>query len=482
MGNFVTRSRHGTTYYFRRRIPASVRLHAGVGQTHFVISLRTGERSVAIKRARAVAVQTDTIFQKIMSAKKPSNGDGFFELDWTVTLDFSDTDNRLTSLTIKDKDTKPELRDFIQATGNALLATAMGQPSQATQKQLRETKSFEKAIEEYLSRTDIKSATKRTYVSRCAHAQSFFGGKDADILSVDQAGLVRYCDHVKKTLPNVTTQGHFINVVCSLLNWHRCRVSDLSHLSVKSLLPKKTTPESDERDAFTMLELEHLFRNAARYRSSCPPKFWLSVVPVMLGCRIEEVCQVHLESDLHYDKESDIWYFVFDEKPDPDGVVRKSLKKLTSWRRAPIPAALVKLGFIDYLRSQSGNGHVRPFQSEWEPREADDPKLGKVIKWSVYPAKWAGRELKAVASKNSFDTTHKLAACHSMRHTHRAAMSRAIVAQEIAEALQGRRYAGSDGARYEKLVKDHKKLSVEGTEKGIGEVTDLLFAVLVPNC
>jgi hypothetical protein len=72
--NFLTRSRHGTVYYFRRRVPRE--LHAAIGKPFLVRSLETTDRRTAIVRARSLAVQSDLIFQSTLMATKHKPGDG----------------------------------------------------------------------------------------------------------------------------------------------------------------------------------------------------------------------------------------------------------------------------------------------------------------------------------------------------------------------------------------------------------------------
>lgn len=68
--NFLTRSRHGTIYYFRLRVPDD--LLTTVQQPFLIRSLGTSERSQAIILARAYAAQTDIAFTQLrtMSDKK----------------------------------------------------------------------------------------------------------------------------------------------------------------------------------------------------------------------------------------------------------------------------------------------------------------------------------------------------------------------------------------------------------------------------
>jgi hypothetical protein len=81
--NFLIRSRHGTVYYFRRRVPKA--LHAAIGKPFLVRSLDTTDRRTAIVRARSLAVQTDLIFQNTLMAKKNSPGGGL-SIDYKLEI------------------------------------------------------------------------------------------------------------------------------------------------------------------------------------------------------------------------------------------------------------------------------------------------------------------------------------------------------------------------------------------------------------
>lgn len=68
--DYLTRSRHGTLYYFRRRVPDDLR--AVILQPYLVCSLGTSHRGQAIILARAFAAKTDNAFSQLrtMSEKK----------------------------------------------------------------------------------------------------------------------------------------------------------------------------------------------------------------------------------------------------------------------------------------------------------------------------------------------------------------------------------------------------------------------------
>ena len=64
--NFIQRSRHGTVFYFRRRVPKD--LVSRIGRSHLVSSLHTEELAEARKRGRALAAATDELFNEHLRA------------------------------------------------------------------------------------------------------------------------------------------------------------------------------------------------------------------------------------------------------------------------------------------------------------------------------------------------------------------------------------------------------------------------------
>ncbi len=78
-GTFLQRSRHGTVWYFRRRIPDDLR--SIVGHPYLVQSLRTEQRREAVIRARQLGVKTDTFFEELRSGMGKSRD--------TIRIDFA---------------------------------------------------------------------------------------------------------------------------------------------------------------------------------------------------------------------------------------------------------------------------------------------------------------------------------------------------------------------------------------------------------
>ncbi len=83
-GDFIQRSRHGTVFYFRRRVPLELRRR--LGRQHFYVSLRTEELAKARRRAPVLAVATDRLFSELLY--RGDSKDGLRRTDYNLKVEF----------------------------------------------------------------------------------------------------------------------------------------------------------------------------------------------------------------------------------------------------------------------------------------------------------------------------------------------------------------------------------------------------------
>lgn len=278
---------------------------------------------------------------------------------------------------------------------------------------------------------------------------------------IDQEGFAKFVHDVFEAKGRAhSTKVGYINAFTSLFSWLRARYpKSIAHLYTKKLIPTGQEAAAEQRDPFTLEQLRALFENAASYRHTAPHKFWPTVVAAFMGCRIEELAQVHLRTDFRHELDGDIWYLDFNERPDPDGVTRKSLKQPASRRLAPIHSALVRHGFVDFLQAEQQAGFERPFQRGWQPWK--DPDKG-VLRWAHYISKWGSRELaKLDKSGKLIRDGKKLAFFHSMRHSFAQLLAERHIRFEDRAALQGQAVegGGENANRYVNLRENVKFLS-----------------------
>lgn len=464
--NFLTRSRHNSIYYFRRRIPIDLRQH--FRNNLLLKSLNTSSKKLAIILARNLACQADELFEKVREMKS-KNGDFLAGFILKVNLD---KDKRPVSIDI---DAQPHEADAVTAILASVMnphSTLQDNISSSQPLPLISSKSFQDFIDEYLQKAGLKPNTIASYKSKFQFAKTYFG-ENFDVLEVNQLGIVNFSDHVKTQIPNSTTQSLYIQIVVTFINWHRAR-NGLTPLNSKTLIPKRTTPEYEDREEFSLDDMHVIFKNAFTYSKREPYKWWSTVAVAFMGCRIEEIFQANLETDLVHDTKENIWYFQFDEKPDRDGVIRKSLKKLSSHRRVPIHSALIKYGFIDYLNLQKKQNATRPFEKGWAPRIVPEDNIHK---WSHKATKWAGRELVKLDRDGLLKRGDKTY-FHSMRHTVAKLMLEAGVSSDISEAIAGRSAGAGEQERYGKIKNSYELLSREGIEKALNPLVEILDSVV----
>ncbi|MFM0723426.1 hypothetical protein PQQ53_07005 [Paraburkholderia strydomiana] len=447
--NFLQRSRHDSVFYFRRRVPAD--LFCVIGKRQIYKSLDTCIRREAIIRARVLATQTDRIFASLRTMPKTIP----FRLDYTLELRF-DQNGLPQAVTIDAEPGEHEAAQKALETAVAGLA-ALRQPDRGRTPPMPRLNALTLAdgIEEYFKKADVKPATRASYRTKLAYLVEQVGG-GTPLFDIDQFRFVKLAETIiADNTRHDKTKGDYITIIGGFLNWHRIR-NGLPQLTAATLKPKRATPSALDRAAFTLDQLRTIFRHAARFRADEPHKYWATVATAFLGCRIEELAQVNLGSDLKHDLEAGVWYLDFLETPDADGVVRKSLKRHSSWRHAPIHSALVQHGFVEYLTKQRDAGYGRPFENGWNPHIGNARDGG--IKWSHKITKWGGgilQELRDAGSLPEGTQTY----FHSMRHTFANTLAAAGVTEEYRSALQGQAFGGMNSQTYAKLRHDHKVLS-----------------------
>lgn len=147
----------------------------------------------------------------------------------------------------------------------------------------------------------------------------------------------------------------------------------------------KYTGDRKERDhaqrAFKPSELERLFCGPEYRRFAADPClqhcYWLPLVGLYTGARINEVCQLNPQCDIR--QERGVWVFDITEASETDARVKKSVKNNPSRRLVPIHSQLLELGLLGYVekRKESGDKLIFPM---WKP-SANGRAAGVAERW-----------------------------------------------------------------------------------------------------
>lgn len=472
-GHFLQRSRHQTVFFFRRRVPTD--LQAMLNRQQVYRSLQTSDRREAIILARALAARTDELFAELrtMSKKRKERPQQGVAVEWIYKIDFdvlgNRTSERVETQPHDSEQDKAEARAFAQSLRERVHRQPL--PSENPTKSESGGMSLAEAIEWFLP-TIGRQRTRNAYQTALRRVAEPFFGSETRIAAIDQAAFARYVRHVfsDPARKHSTKEGYVVAFTSMFSSLRAHFPNGVSALFTHKLIPPKSTSDADERDPFTLDELRTIVRNARRYRESQPSKFWATVGCAFLGCRLEELCQANIETDLR--QKGDVWYLDFNENADPNGTRRKRLKQKTSRRHTPIHPALMHAGFLEYLNAQLAKGYTRPFESEWRPYP--DRPDGEV-KWSHGLSKWGGREKRRLQSTGKLSTHRNVGYFHSLRHSFAQTLAEKGIGVEYRAALQGQSVdgGGENANRYVNL-RESVEVLAEKLQTGLADYVALL--------
>lgn len=197
----------------------------------------------------------------------------------------------------------------------------------------------------------------------------------------------------------------------------------------------KKAPAAKKRALFTDDQLHALFHapiytgcvdDDRRFMVAGPNhprrgKFWIPLIGLFQGLRCNEACQLHIGD---VGTEEGIPFLDIREDSDESARTDKRLKNASSRRRIPIHPELIRIGFMEFVRSRAD--------------DSDSPRLFPEItvtsamrRYSHTFSKWFSRFVDQTCD----DAT--TATFHSFRHHFRTMLMNAGVPVEMAEALGG---------------------------------------------
>ena len=173
-----------------------------------------------------------------------------------------------------------------------------------------------------------------------------------------------------KTMSLRTVNCH-LSFVSSLLRWGAKR-GFLEKNYAEGLTYKRKSKASEERSAYETGDLMRIVNYIATNKGTGhPERFWIPLIAMLSGIRLNEACQLYKEDIVEIDA---IWCFDINANDD-----KKRVKNLGSIRKLPIHPILIQLGFVEYvqgvkskhiwrnLRYDSKNGYGNLFQ-KWYQR------------------------------------------------------------------------------------------------------------------
>jgi integrase len=191
------------------------------------------------------------------------------------------------------------------------------------------------------------------------------------------------------------------------------------------VVAEKKIRDDEERSAYNANDLKRLVSSLATVDNGRPERYWIPLIGMYSGLRLNEICQLHLEDILEVEG-----VFCF----DVNDAGNKRVKTLSSKRLVPIHPTLQGRGFLDYVRLMKEADHPRLWMNLELERDGYGHHFGK----------WYQRH------NRQYVTTDPLKVFHSFRHTVANTLKQAGVAESVIAEILGHANHSITTGRYGK--------------------------------
>lgn len=231
----------------------------------------------------------------------------------------------------------------------------------------------------------------------------------------------------------------------TFFNWAIRNYDGIDKNYAEGLQISQKKKASNERDHFNDADLCKIFDPKkyliATSTGKTNAKYWIPLIAIFTGARINEICQLHL---IDIKQDTNIWYFnLKDDSED------KSFKNKPSEREVPVHSILINLGFIQYVEKMKQQRKQRLFPELTRGRDGYQKYIGR---W------FNGNYLVDIGVKTSKKVFH------SFRHTVANKLKQQMIDQNLAAEILGHSVELITYHRYGKAFNIELR-SKEGIEK-----------------
>ena len=357
---------HNKIFYFRLLIPTKLRIT--IGRKYIRRTLKTRDPNTAFLRAQYLLA----LYRQQFDVLRNKMGSEDLNLDW-----MSKQEIKIGSLRIEEPSRTVILKNIETETPEEFeTIKSLLSPSAALSSPSRPfhipTKPISEYLETYLKITAANSGVR--YVDAIRDAVEYFIEYTGDICpeSITAEEVQNFAEsfatwpanrrkkeaYRDKTLfeildnpipeadrITVTTYNNNLRKISAFMNWLR----EQEYLKIPNpckRLFKKEKKASGQWKDFSSTEVQTILsKENLVFDKERPSRYWIPWILAHSGARIEEICCLYRE-DVQMDQKTALWYFnIRDDKDD------KHLKNDHSSRAIPIHSFLIKLGFLNYVKS-----------------------------------------------------------------------------------------------------------------------------------
>jgi integrase len=327
----------------------------------------------------------------------------------------------------------------------------------ASKQQVRKLSSI---IDEYMQDRKCRWSSKTLVEYESIFQVILMAAGDKDIRSYSRSDLIAFRDTILRLPPNFTKKaefkdktieqvlempyaecisdktanGYIINLA-AVFKWSLQQGYIEANYAEGLSMPENKSRVDQEREAYNIEDLKRLcrtdgFRGDTRYQE--PEKYWIPLIALYGGLRLNEICQMHTKDIVEIDG---VPCF------DVNCKEGKQLKTDSSARIVPIHPTLLSLGLLSYVQSL---------------RDRKAPRLWMNLKkyrdgYSKYFGKW-------YSQVNREHITDSRTKCfHSFRHTFinelkQRGVQDTLISELVGHSTSGSMTMGRYGKRYQPKV------------------------------
>jgi len=437
--SYLQKNEYGI-YYFRMAVPKA--LWSQLGRRELRKSLRTNEQARALSLAKILSGQAELYFQRLKGmARDKDNFPGLITFDSLEIGDLKISGGKI------ECDTPEEERRHLDTIKSLASKTQDGTP-----KEVFESILLSELIEEFCEeKVREGSWTEKTeHENRALYSLllNIVGDVQVDLIGYEQArdykkSLLKLPPGINKNPlfrsksieqiikmetdgMSVATINKNLNRASSLFGWAR-KQRLVSNNFFEGLGLKKKKQDHEERAVFVKEDLDKLFASQVYMKRNLhhPYYYWLPLISLHTGARIEEICQLYVE-DIR--AEQDVWVFDINQKGD------KKTKTLSSQRLIPIHSFLISKGLLEYVKQLKAQNNERLFGELNKQRDG----------YSQSASKWFSRY------KSKCGVTDRNKTFHSFRHTVANTLKQKGVDGKMISAILGHKDDSITTGRYGK--------------------------------
>lgn len=436
--NYLKLSRHGTTFYFRRRVPDDLR--SVIGKRYLLRSLGTAIRREAIIRGRVLASRSDQLFENLRIMPNTTNREGL-RIDFGYECHIDDSGLKKHSIVDIKPGEESAAAAFAQALGLApggTLGALSAAPRKGSGKLISETWVSFKA--EKISTNTWADGEDTAKYDHWPHIREFIelvGDKHMELVTAND--VERFQEHViaAEHGGSASNRKKRLERSGALFRWAKVKRHIVDDFRELFRYPGKVVSKPHLK--YEQSDLVSLFE-ASEYRNNefkTPSEYWLPLLALFSGARLNELCQLTRDDVQEHDGVDTIC--ILDED------IGKRLKTEASRRIIPIHSQLLRLGFRDYVHTIV-SGRIFPELPENKQRVGDFGKEPSRKFTSYRRRKGVGGDSLNLETGKWQGENRKT--FHSFRTTLISALRKANVPKDRRTRLAGHEYDDTQDRNY----------------------------------